>query len=134
MATARNSLATLAAALVEVEWSLLDLEPAILDSFIAAGDASGTDTDQFNFEVCGIGDDPSANPDGDSEADNLPLEGTRNEEIEADLVAAGLTEDEARCIIAKIGDDDPDAMTEDAVLLMFLECGVSVDRLAQLSG
>jgi molecular chaperone DnaK len=88
LAAVRISLATLSAALSEVKWSVLDLEPAIIESFVDAGVAPGANMDRYNFEVCGIGDDPSADPGGDSAADNLPLEGTASEPSVAAVTAA----------------------------------------------
>ena len=76
-------------------------------------------------------------PDGTVETDSdLPeFNGTIREQAIQGLVEAGFAEDEANCIFDRLDFTDPAAFSDTTALLeVFSDCGISLDRLAQLGG
>ena len=76
--------------------------------------------------------------DGTTEgSDDLPeFEGTIRDQAVLGLVEAGFAEAEANCLFENLDFTDPAAL-EDVTrvcLKVFTDCGISLDRLAQLGG
>lgn len=131
----------LATALEDVNWVFLDLDLSVLDGLDGAIELATYNIESYNFIECGIGPDPGAPPvisdDGTVEGDaELPeLNGTIREQAVQGLVEGGFSVEEANCILIDLDFTDPAAMSDLTALLdVFADCGISLDRLAQLGG
>lgn len=127
----------LSAALAAVNWSFLDLDLSVIDGLDEQLSTAGFNIEKYNFEVCGIGEDPgdAPVPGDDGSADDIPTEGTIRDQAVTGLVESGFTQQEAECLLDRIDFTDPGAFTDTQQLLdVFTECGISLDRLAQLGG
>ena len=131
----------LVTALDDVNWTFVDLDLSIIEELDGAMEVATYNIEAYNFTECGIGLDPGLPPviaeDGTTEgSDDLPeFEGTIRDQAVLGLVEAGFTEAEANCLFENLDFTDP-AVLEDvtALLEVFTDCGISLDRLAQLGG
>ncbi|MCO4833632.1 MAG: hypothetical protein KC481_08230 [Acidimicrobiaceae bacterium] len=131
----------LVTALEDVNWTFIDLDLGIIEELGGAMEVATYNIEAYNFTECGIGLDPGLPPviaeDGTTEgSDDLPeFEGTIRDQAVLGLVEAGFTEAEANCLFENLDFTDP-AVLEDvtALLEVFTDCGISLDRLAQLGG
>jgi hypothetical protein len=131
------------AALAEANYNFLDLDPSALDNPEAAqeADASQWKIDEYSNENCGrpFGDqspEPTDDPVSEPEDGSFdPEAGTIREQVVADLVASGYTEQEANCLVEKIDFSNPEAYADqEALLAIFTECGISLERLGEFGG
>lgn len=92
-----------------------------------------TDTD------AGVAGDGSVDASGDAVDDFVDFnlgDGTIREQLVTQFVSIGLANEEAECIADKLDFNDPAAQSGDiaAMLGVFEDCGISLDRLAELGG
>ena len=92
--------------------------------------SSGDDTDTGDGAVDTSGDAV------DDSGDFNPGDGTIREQLVAQFVSIGLANEEAECIADKLDFNDPAVQSGDiaAMLGVFEECGIGLDRLAELGG
>ena len=131
----------LVTALDDVNWTFVDLDLSIIEELDGAMEVATYNIEAYNFTECGIGLDPGLPPviaeDGTTEgSDDLPeFEGTIRDQAVLGLVEAGFTEAEANCLFENLDFTDPAALEDVTALLeVFTDCGISLDRLAQLGG
>ncbi len=133
-----DAMAVLTAALEDAEWSFIDLDLAVIEQFDAPMQLASYNIEKYNFEACAIGTDPGEPPteaDLFTPDDDFEFDGTIRDQAVQSLVAAGFTEDEAGCLFTKLDFTDPEAMSDTTALFsIFTDCGISIDRLAQLGG
>lgn len=140
--TTADGLDVLVTALADAEWNFLDLELGVLDSIDQEMEVATFNIDRYNFEVCGIdngfdpADDPALRPEDDGPTDPLPSDGTLRDQTIDSLVQVGFTLEEANCLIdqvdvAQLADVFSDQQT---LLALLTECGIPLERLAQLGG
>ena len=132
---------TLVTALEDVDWMFIDLDLGIIEEFDGPMELATYNIEYYNFTECGIGEDPGQPPvindDGTVEgSDDAPeFEGTIRDQAVLGLVEAGFTEAEANCLFANLDFTNPEALADTTALLsVFADCGISLDRLAQLGG
>lgn len=89
---------------------------------------TGTDTSESGAS------DPDAGDDADGSDDFDPANGTLRDQLVAQFESIGLTKDESTCIAANLDFADPAVQSGDiaAMLDVFEECGIGLDRLAEL--
>ena len=92
-----------------------------------------TDTD------AGVAGDGSVDASGDAVDDFVDFnlgDGTIREQLVTQFVSIGLANEEAECIADKLDFNDPVVQSGDiaAMLGVFEDCGISLDRLAELGG
>ena len=125
-------------ALEEAEWNFFDLDLGIINDLDAEMQTATYNIERYNFDVCGIGEDPGEAPTAEElEADalDLPAEGTVRDQAVLALIEAGFTEEEADCIFNGIDFTDPEAFGDvNLILEVFGDCGIALDRLAELGG
>jgi hypothetical protein len=137
--------------LSDADFDLFQIDPsdervALIDSDEV--NAANERIEEYNREVCGIetegsssdsdevlrdGSPVSGNDDDGGSLSDLPGEGTIEERVIQELIANGMTEEEAQCLTDALGSAftaDVDG-TED-VFAVFEECGIDMARLAQL--
>lgn len=129
----------LAAALEDADWSFIDLDLAVIDDLNADMALATYNIEKYNFEVCDIGTDPGEPPTEDElltpPTDDLEFDGTIRDQAVLGLTQAGFTEAEATCILESLDISDPAAFQDTTALFnVFTDCGISLDRLAQLGG
>ncbi|MFT5269951.1 MAG: hypothetical protein ACI88C_003397 [Acidimicrobiales bacterium] len=131
----------LASAFEDVNWVFLDLDLSIIDRLDAPMELATYNIDSYNFAECGIGLDPGPAPvisndgGGEGDADIAEFDGTIRERAVQSLVDGGLSAEEANCILQYLDFTDPTVMSDPSALLaVFADCGISLDRLAQLGG
>lgn len=132
---------TLVVALEDVNWSFIDLDLGIIEGLDGPMELATYNIEAYNFNECGIGTDPGLPPvirdDGTVEgSDDIPeFDGTVREQVVLGLVQGGFSEDEANCIVENLDLANPEALSDPSQLLtVFADCGISLDRLAQLGG
>jgi hypothetical protein len=78
--------------------------------------------------------DADASDDADGDSDFDPANGTLRDQLIAQFESIGLTNDESSCIAANLDFADPAVQSGDiaAMLDVFEECGIGLDRLAEL--
>lgn len=140
---------TLVDAFADANFNIVDVDLAILSDteLEAERDASGDALDAFSQRECGrsfgqddAGSDDDANTDesGDSEGsgDFDPSNGTLRDQLISQFESIGLTQEESSCIAGNLDFADPAVQSGDigAMLSVFEECEIGLDRLAQLGG
>jgi len=103
------------------------------DSSFSGDDSADTDTDPV------VSDDGTVVASGDAmdDSDDFNLDdGTIREQLVAQFVSIGLANEEAECIADKLDFNDPSVQSGDigAMLGVFEDCGIGLDRLAELGG
>jgi len=136
-----EGLGALVTALDDVNWTFVDLDLSIIEELDGAMEVATYNIEAYNFTECGIGLDPGLPPviaeDGTTEgSDDLPeFEGTIRDQAVLGLVESGFGEAEANCLFENLDFTDPAALEDVTALLeVFTDCGISLDRLAQLGG
>ena len=131
----------LVTALDDVNWTFVDLDLSIIEELGGAMEVATYNIEAYNFTECGIGLDPGLPPviaeDGTTEgSDDLPeFEGTIRDQAVLGLVESGFGEAEANCLFENLDFTDPAALEDVTALLeVFTDCGISLERLAQLGG
>lgn len=119
--------------LADVDYDILNADLAIIDELDAEMQAASDTIDAYNAEVCGIPIDTGDDGDDDSAFD--PSAGTIRDQAVGELVNQGFTQEEAECIFDKLDLSDPN-LGEDPneMLVIFEECGIGLERLAELGG
>ncbi|MGK0274621.1 MAG: hypothetical protein ACI9N0_001001 [Ilumatobacter sp.] len=97
----------------------------------SGGDETDTDTGVAGDDTVDTSDDAV-----DDSGDFNPGDGTIREQLVAQFVSIGLAQQEAECIADKLDFGDPAVQSGDigAMLGVFEECGIGLDRLAELGG
>ena len=105
-------------------------------------DAAADRIDAYSQNKCGrsFGSDDSASSDDDlsedegSLSDFDPASGTLRDQLISQFESIGLTNEESSCIAANLDFSDPAVQSGDvaAMLDVFDECGISLDRLVEL--
>ncbi len=128
----------LIAALDAADWNFLDVDLGVLDALDVPLETASYNIEKYNFDVCGIGEEPSEpdiidDPVGTD--DDAPLTGTARDQVIQSLVGSGFTSEEAGCILDRIDFTDPEALADPTAFFdVFSDCGISLDRLSQLGG
>ena len=105
-------------------------------------DAASDKLDAYTQTNCGrsfSGDDTdttTSDETGDDSGDFNPGDGTIREQLVAQFVSIGLANEEAECIADNLDFNNPAVQSGDigAMLGVFEECGIGVDRLSELGG
>lgn len=128
--TAATGLDDLVVELDRVDWSFIDVDLSVIDT--AAQEVAGNAIDRYNFYVCEIDNDYDPNDAGTSD-DGLDLDTSQTirEGIVESLLPLGFSEEEANCIADRF-DFTGDDLDEAALTQLFVDCGISLDRLAAL--
>lgn len=140
-------------AIADADYQILDADLSILSDteMEALRDAASDDVDAYTERECGrsFGDDTDsdtapADGDGDltddsddSDSDVFdPANGTLREQLVTQFEALGLSSSEASCIADNLDFSDPTIQSGDigAMLGVFEECDISLERLAELGG
>lgn len=126
-------------ALKAADYSLFDTDfSATADPDEAAAvDEANDNLDEFSIRECGQpfgGDEDDDGDDGDSTFDLG--EGTIREQLTSFFVSLGLTQTEAECLSAQADPTDTALLEgdQDAIINLFLECGIPLERLSELGG
>ncbi len=98
--------------------------------------ASSTDTENDSTESDGTDTVDDSGDTADDSEDFDPANGTLREQLIIQFESIGLTTDEATCIADNLDFADPAVQSGDigAMLGVFEECGIGLDRLAELGG
>jgi hypothetical protein len=124
-----------AVALQAADYDFINADLSGLDDLDGSIQAANDRIEQYNVQVCGF--DPALLDDvdaGDSGGFD-PAAGTIREQVIAELVRQGFTDDEAECLFDKIDFDDPELFADtEALIALFSECGIGIERLAELGG
>jgi hypothetical protein len=124
-----------AAALQAADYDFINADLSGLDDLDGSIQAANERIEQYNVQVCGF--DPAGLDDvdaGDSGGFD-PAAGTIREQVIAELVNQGFTADEAECLFDKIDFDDPELFADtEALIALFSECAIGIERLAELGG
>ena len=120
-----------------VNWSLLDLDLTLLQTSNDAEELAAYNIEKYNFEQCGMGEDPGEPPTFDTTPDiddGEALEGTVRDEVIAQFRAVGFTEEEANCILDNIDFAEIETLRDPSILFPVLEaCSIPMSRLGELS-
>jgi hypothetical protein len=121
-----------AAALRAADYDFINADLSGLQDLDGSIQAANERIEQYNVQVCGF--DPAGLDAGDGGGFD-PAAGTIREQVIAELVSQGFTTDEAECLFDKIDFDDPDLLADtEALIALFSECGIGIERLAELGG
>ena len=125
-----------AAALRAADYDFINADLSGLDDLDGSIEAANDRIEQYNVQVCGF--DPAGLDDVDAGDDGPgfdPAAGTIREQVIAELVSQGFTAAEAECLFDKIDFDDPELFADtEALIALFSECGIGIERLAELGG
>jgi hypothetical protein len=137
-------------AFTAADFSIADADLSLLaDPELAASlDAAGENLDVYTQENCGrpfggsdsssgdadASDDVADEDDADDDSDFDPTSGTLRDQLITQFESIGLTNDESSCIAANLDFADPAVQSGDiaAMLSVFEECGIGLDRLTEL--
>ena len=130
-------------ALAAADYSIADADLSFMaDSDLETGlEDAGESLDVYTEANCGrpFGATDSSNGDADAaddadDGDFDPANGTLRDQLIAQFESIGLTNDESSCIAANLDFSDPAVQSGDiaAMLDVFEECGIGLDRLAEL--
>ena len=123
-------------ALEVVGYDFINADLSGLEDVDGSIEAANDRIEQYNVQVCGF--DPAGLDDVDSGDDDAafdPAAGTIREQVIAGLVDEGFTADEAECLFDTIDFDDPGLLADtEALIGLFSECGIGIERLAELGG
>jgi hypothetical protein len=139
-------------AFADADYQLLDADLSFMsDSELEAQlDEAGDNIDEYTERECGRafgansdadaastdGADPADTADTESTDDFDPANGTLREQLIIQFESIGLNNDEATCIADNLDFSDPAVQSGDigAMLGVFEDCGISLERLAELGG
>ncbi len=140
-------------AIMAADYNILDADLGFMQDLTLEADldAASDKLDAYTETNCGrsftSGDDTDAGVAGDDTVDTTgeavddsgdfnPGDGTIREQLVAQFVSIGLANEEAECIADKLDFYDPAVQSNDvaAMLGVFEECGIALDRLAELGG
>ena len=122
----------LQSALAEVDYDFLIADLSAIGEIEAETDAARDVISAYNETACGIPADDDETEDTD-ESQFDPFEGSVRDQVIAELVRAGFTEDEAGCFFDHIDFTDPDAGDDTAAIMEMLDtCGIDLARLMEL--
>jgi hypothetical protein len=130
VATSVAGVQALNEALAAIGYDFLNADLSTIDN--AAMTEAGDLIDRYNVEVCGL--DIDLSEDESSEDGFDPSAGTVREQITAQLVQLGFTDEEATCIVDQIDFSQVDELDEHAMLAAFDACEISLTRLGEISG
>lgn len=121
-------------ALKDADYNILDIDQDIFTDLGNDMDEASTEIETFNEKECGLTPTTDAEADAGSDDSTPEASGTARDQIAAQLMEIGLTEDEASCVAENIDpelasqvDADPTAMMD-----VFTTCNIGLDRLAQI--
>jgi len=130
-------------AFADADYEILDADL----SFLGDGDledrldTAGTKVDEYTERECGrpFGGDSDSDGTGTNETDSDdfdPADGSLRDQLVTQFESIGLDSDEAACIADSLDFGDPAVQSGDvaAMLDVFEECGISLQRLAELGG
>ena len=125
------------AALKAAEYDFLNADLSALDDVDGAVAAANDRIESYNEQVCGIVIDDDPAPDDTTLADEAgdgvafdPAAGTLREQVIAEFVSQGFSVEESECLLDGIDFTDPALFNDvDALVAVFVECGVSLERL-----
>jgi hypothetical protein len=141
--TSAEAYGVLSDAIKNADYVMLDVDLSAMNEVDADPRYEQADDEltAYLFDKCGIGTDPALDVAADN-ADNAdggtdtPLpEGSIRDQLVAELVSAGFTQAEAECLSERT--DLLETMTSNdlqAITAAFAECGISLERIAQLGG
>ncbi len=119
-------------ALDDVDFNILDLDLSSLQEVTTDLEGASDRIEEYNERVCGI----PADDDDTSSDDTIfdPGSGTIREQIVEQFVDSGFTQEEAECLADNIDVSDPAFAEGDVAAMMelFEECGLDMERLAEL--
>lgn len=119
-------------ALAEVDYDFLIADLSVIAEREAETDAAQDVISSYNETACGIPADDDETEDTDESAFD-PLEGSVRDQVIAELVRAGFTEEEAGCFFDSIDFSDPDAGEDMSAIMEMLDaCGIDLMRLMEL--
>ena len=137
-------------AFADADYQLLDADLSFMsDSDLEARlDEAGDNIDAYTERECGrpFGDSsdsdtaPASDTEGEVDADDTdafdPANGTLREQLIIQFESIGLSNSEATCIADNLDFSDPAVQSGDigAMLGVFEDCGIGLDRLAELGG
>lgn len=131
-------------AIEAADYNILDADLGFLEdsTMDAELDAASDKLDAYTQTNCGrsfSGDDTdttTSDETGDDSGDFNPGDGTIREQLVAQFVSIGLANEEAECIADNLDFNNPAVQSGDigAMLGVFEECGIGVDRLSELGG
>lgn len=121
-------------ALAAVDYDFLVADLSAIGRIEAEADAAKDRIEAYNERACGIPADVEADTTDDAtESEFDPFEGSIRDQVIAELVRSGFTEDEAACFFDNIDFTDPDAAGDtDAIMVMLDECGIDIARLMEI--
>lgn len=126
-------------ALEAADWNFLDIDTALFEELGTRAEEAGDRIEAYNERVCGI---EASDDDEEPTSSSVPgtategASGTLREQLVAQFVATGFTEEEANCLADNFDFSDS-ALTEGdttAILELFETCGIDLDRIAELGG
>ena len=125
-------------AMKAADYNILDADLSFMEdpALEADFDTASEKLDAYTETNCDRSFSGDAVDSGDDSDDFDPGDGTIREQLVAQFVSIGLTNEEAECIAEKLDFNDPSVQSGDiaAMLGVFEECGMGLDRLAELGG
>lgn len=123
----------LQSALAEVDYDFLIADLSAIGEIEAETDAARDVISAYNETACGIPADDEDETEDTGESQFDPFEGSVRDQVIAELVRAGFTEEEAACFFDNIDFTDPDAGQDTAAIMEMLDsCGIDLTRLMEL--
>ena len=131
-------------AFADADFVLLDADLAFMsDSELEAQlNEAGDNIDAYTERECGRSfgansdaDDAEVDRDGEADTSDFdPADGTLREQLIVQFESIGLTRSEASCIADNLDFNDPAVQSGDigAMLSVFEDCGISLERMAEL--
>lgn len=112
--------------LAAAEWDFLAVDLVAMQQAAEGMVVPGYNIEKYNYEVCGIGEDPGDAPDLMSDEFDEPLpEGSARDFMVESFVASGFSEAEALCLADSYDIANPEALTDaDAMFEAFEDCGL----------
>lgn len=119
-------------ALAEADYDFLVADLSAIGELEAETDEARDQIEAYNEAVCGI-DPDTDDEDDETESDFDPMEGSVRDQVIAELVRTGFTEEEAACFFDHIDFTDPDGADDTgAIMEMLEECDIDISRLMEI--
>lgn len=118
-------------ALAEADYDFLVADLSAIGELEAETDEARDQIEAYNEAVCGI--DPDTDDEDETDSDFDPMEGSVRDQVIAELVRTGFTEEEAACFFDHIDFTDPDGAEDTgAIMEMLDECDIDMSRLMEI--
>ena len=116
-------------ALQDVDFNILDLDLEGIEEISSDLETAGNRIAEYNERVCGIPNDETE--DAATDDTTFDAEGTIREQMVEQLVASGLSDDEAQCVVDNLDLSDPAIAEGDmsAIMDILEDCGVNLSDL-----